>query len=171
MAKVSSAEHASVIPLVDLGPDRYRALNSRLPRLLDSLRSAPAIERGRGSTFPRTAGVYLFAEDGAARYVGQTRDLRRRITQHCAGYSQQNQATFAFLLARQEAEADPRIDLRRSRKALSADPRFADMFRRTRERVSRMAVRYVEVDDPELRTVFEVYATVMLGTDNSFETH
>ena len=105
------------------------------------------------------------------RYVGQTRNLRRRITQHGASYSQQNQATFAFILARHEAEADPRIDLSRSRKELAADPRFAAIFRRARERVGRMAVRYVEVDDPELTTVFEVYATVVLGTDNSFETH
>jgi hypothetical protein len=34
-----------------------------------------------------------------------------------------------------------------------------------------MLIRAVEVEDPELRSVFEVYATVMLGTDNSFETH
>jgi hypothetical protein len=34
-----------------------------------------------------------------------------------------------------------------------------------------MEVRYVEVNDPELRTIFEVYATVMLGTDNVLETH
>ena len=160
-----------IVPLADGGSDRFRALTKRLPRLLGALRSAPAIQRGSGSTFPNTPGIYLFAEDGVPRYVGQTRNLRRRITQHGAAYAQQNQATFAFILARQEAEADPTIDLSRSREKLAADPRFATIFRRARERVARMAVRYVEVDDPELRTVFEVYATVVLGTDNSFETH
>lgn len=36
-----------------------------------------------------------------------------------------------------------------------------------------MDVRFVEISDPELPTVFEVYAAVALGTleYNSFETH
>jgi hypothetical protein len=36
-----------------------------------------------------------------------------------------------------------------------------------------MEFRCIEVGDPELRTVFEVYATLTLGTSehNSFETH
>jgi hypothetical protein len=36
-----------------------------------------------------------------------------------------------------------------------------------------MQVRYVEIDDPELRTVFEVYAAVAFGTAEhpSFQTH
>jgi len=51
------------------------------------------------------------------------------------------------------------------------DPRFEALFRQHRQRVARMAIRAVMVEEPELRTVFEVYASVMLGTENSFETH
>ena len=60
-----------------------------------------------------------------------------------------------------------------TRKALEADPVFAQLFEQAKARVASMDVRYVKVDDPELRTIFEVYAAVMLGTSeyNSFETH
>ena len=145
-----------IVPLAGGGSDRFRVLAKRLPRLLGALRSAPAIQRGSGSTLPETPGIYLLTENGEPAYVGQTRNLRRRLAEHGAGSARQNQATFAFNLAREQAEADPRVDLSRSREELAADPRFAAIFRRARERVASMSIRYVEVGDPELRTVLEV---------------
>jgi hypothetical protein len=171
MKHLQGAATRDIVPLAGGGVDRFRKLARRLPQLLATLRSAPAIQLVAGTTVPERAGIYLFAEDGIPRYVGQTRNLRRQLTQHGAAFARQNQATFAFNLARAEAQADRRIPLSRSREELAADPRFAVLFRRARERVAGMSIRFVEVDDPELRTVFEVYATVMLGTDNSFETH
>jgi hypothetical protein len=159
------------VPLADGGGERFRALAKRLPKLLYALRSVPSIQRGSGVTLPQAPGVYLLTEDGVPVYVGQTRNLRRRLAQHGAAAGRENQATFAFNRARREAEAGSEIDLVRSRHELAADPRFGALFREHRERVSKMAIRAVEVDDPELRTVLEVYATVLLGTENSFETH
>jgi len=91
--------------------------------------------------------------------------------QHAAEWARENQATFAFNRARALAALDPAIDLRRTRKALAADAVFAPLFARERERVATMSFRHVEVRDAELRTVFEVYASVVLGTENTFETH
>jgi hypothetical protein len=166
-----TTKHRDLVPLKDGGGDRFRVLVERLPQLLEALRSAPAIQRGSGVTLPQAPGIYLLAEDGVPVYVGQTRNLRRRLAQHGAAAGRQNQATFAFSRARRDAEAGAEIDLARSRRDLATDPRFEALFRQHRERVSRMTIRAVEVDDPELRTVFEVYATVLLGTENSFETH
>lgn len=150
---------------------RWDAIAARLPELLDDLLSAPGLKLGEGAHFPATAGVYLFTEGIQPVYVGQTRNLRRRILQHTQAWARENQATFAFLRARSEALLDPTFDSRRTRKALVEDPVFAAMFERARRQVASMTIRHVEVDDPDLRTVFEVYATVLLGTENTFETH
>jgi hypothetical protein len=105
-------------------------------------------------------------------YVGQTRNLRNRIKQHGGRASRHNQAVFAFNLARLEAQARG-LQLNGTRRQLENNVQFLELFRLSRERVAGMTVRFVEVTDPELRTVFEVYAAVALDTlkHNSFETH
>jgi hypothetical protein len=78
-----------------------------------------------------------------------------------------------FNIARRKVEDHRSFNIHLTRRALEADPTFAQLFREARARVARMQVRYVEINDPELRTIFEVYAAVALGTaeHNSFETH
>lgn len=157
-------------PSVKDGLDRWAAIESRLPALLAELRAAQPMQHG-SVTVPRAPGVYLFSEHDRPVYVGQTRNLRRRLAQHTGAWARENQATFAFNRARDEAALDPTFNPRRTRKELAGDSSFRTMFSRARERVAAMSVRFVEVDDPELRTVFEVYASVALGTENTFETH
>lgn len=88
-----------------------------------------------------------------------------------AGRSAGASSTFAFIRARAEAGLDPAFVGGRTRKVLADDPEFAAIFSRARKHVATMTVRFMEVDNPELRTVFEVYASVVLGTENTFETH
>ena len=59
------------------------------------------------------------------------------------------------------------------RETVAATPEFRPYFEDAKAEVARMDVRFVEVPEPELRTVFEVYAALALGTTdfNSFETH
>jgi hypothetical protein len=116
--------------------------------------------------------VYLLSEEHPI-YVGQTRNLLQRLRQHGGVSSRENQASLAFNIARREAAGHPSFNNHLTRRELEADPAFAQLFREARARVARMQVRYVEIDDPELRTVFEVYAAVAFGTTehNRFETH
>jgi hypothetical protein len=60
-----------------------------------------------------------------------------------------------------------------TRTQLAADALFDELLRRARQRVALMEARFVAIDDAELRTVFEVYAAVALGTQDfdSSETH
>ena len=167
----SARMQGNPVPLADGGAERYRHLARQLPALLGALRHAPEVRSRSASQIPEEPGVYLLVEEGVPVYVGQTQNLRRRLSQHGASWGRHNQATFAFARAREEARADPEIEVARSREELESDPRFAAIFRRHRDRVAAMPARIVEVDDPELRTVFEVYATIMLGTENTFETH
>lgn len=165
-------EHLAVVPLAAGGEERFGLLAVRLLGLLEALRSALPTHSGGGRVLPRAAGTYLLTEGHVPIYVGQTRNLRRRIADHGGVNSRENQASLAFNIAREEAAKDEFIRLDVSRKSLSEDPRFRELFRLARERVSSMTIRFVEVDDPELRTVFEVYAAVALGTErNSFDTH
>lgn len=151
---------------------RWDEIEQALPRVLIALTSAPAIRRGDGVVVPARPGVYLLSEGSRPIYVGQTRNLRRRLAQHASTWAKQNQASFAFSQARVEAlTTNPSLRRHRTRAALADDPEFALVFSRHRERVAAMVIQYVEVSDPELRTVFEVYAAVILGTENTFETH
>ncbi len=150
---------------------RWDALAERLPTLLAQLCAAEPVLLGMRPAVPAKAGVYLFTEAGAHVYVGQTRNLRRRLTQHSGNWAKENQATFAFGRARAEALKTTSLAGLRTRRALASHSDFEVIFAQARRAVAAMDVRFVEVDDPELRTVFEVYATVLLGTENSFETH
>jgi hypothetical protein len=160
------------VPLAEGGPARFEALANELPRLLDRLRHAPVWSSERDGALPAVPGVYLLSEEHLI-YVGQTRNLRRRLRQHGGRSSPENQASLAFNIARRKAADYPSINIHLTRRALEIDLVFAELFREARARVARMQVRYVEIDDPELRTVFEVYAAVAFGTSehNSFETH
>lgn len=157
---------------VRAGLDRWEALVGELPALLDALWDAASYPRLDHPAIPRAAGVYLFVEEGKALYVGQTRDLRRRLADHCRVSSRENQASFAFNLARESA-AEARLSVVGYRKVLAVEPAFAEHFAAAKARVAAMDIRFIELDDPELRTVFEVYGTLALGTEryNTFETH
>jgi hypothetical protein len=160
------------VPLAEAGIARFEALADELPRLLDRLRRAPVWSSERDGPLPAVPGVYLLSEEHPI-YVGQTRNLRRRLRQHGGVSSRENQAPLAFNIARRKAADHPSFNTHLTRRALEADPAFAQLFGEARARVARMQVRYVEIGDPELRTVFEVYAAVAFGTaeHNSFETH
>ncbi len=124
-----------------------------------------------GSLIPAEAGVYLFSDGGEHLYVGQTRDLRRRLRQHTSRSSRHGQAAFAWLLACQEAKAR-RLDLSTTRAAREQEPAFAEVFDVAKLRVAAMAVGWVLEPDPIRRTLFEMYAALVLRTPhNSFETH
>ena len=93
--------------------------------------------------------------------------------EHTRPSSPENSAPFAFNIARQEAIRQ-NIDATGSRKAISKLPDFAELFDAAKSRVRAMEFRFVEIEDPPLRTIFEVYASLALGTHgdfNVFETH
>jgi predicted GIY-YIG superfamily endonuclease len=151
------------------GRDQWNDLEMRLPILLDELLGAEAVPASMASA-PNLPGVYLFSEGDRPVYIGQSRKLRQRLRNHVRGTSH-NQSTFAFARARAEALLDPSFSVGLRRKELEADRRFAEILLRARLGVAAMKFRYVVEEDPNLRTVFEAYASMILGTENVFETH
>lgn len=156
------------LPISRSGLREVGELFTRLPILLDQLCSMSPIS----GKVPSSGGVYAFSENGKPMYVGQTRNLRNRLRQHGGPASQHNQAVFAFNLAKADALAAGTYPAG-TRRTAERDAVFAELFMAQRKRVAAMDVRFVEIDDPQLRTFFEVYAAVALDTleYNSFETH
>ncbi len=143
-----------------------------LPKLLTDLRTSPGHRVADHPAIPSAAGVYLFSEGRRPIYVGQSRNLRRRLSQHTGATRRENEASFAFNIAKREAaRAGLALDL--DRRALEANLDFVPYFDDARAAVAAMRVQYIELVDPVERTLFEVYASLALGTGefNSWETH
>jgi hypothetical protein len=145
---------------------------SQLPTLLAELRASAGHRVADHPTIPSAPGIYLFSEGRRPVYVGQTRNLRRRLQQHTGLTRRENEASFAFNIAKREA-ARAGVILGRGRPALETNPAFAPHFDRARAAVATMRVRYIELEDPVTRTLFEIYASLALNTRefNSWETH
>ena len=146
--------------LVDQLPVLMERLESDGPRTWDSLGPLPQ------------KGIYLFSEDGRDLYIGRSDSIRQRIRQHGRRGSSHLQAPFAFNLARRDA-GTAGVDVNGiSREDLQNDAAFAALFKESKVRVRRMHIRAVEVNDPILQTLFEVYASLELNTPfNDFRTH
>ncbi|MCX6096592.1 MAG: GIY-YIG nuclease family protein [Candidatus Bipolaricaulota bacterium] len=116
------------------------------------------------------AGIYLFSEDGQTLYVGRTNRLRRRLQDHAR--NSQNQATFAFLLAREETSKKAAYRTRSSRRDLMKDPDFRSAFDKARERIRGMDVQFVEETDPTRQALLEICAALRAeATYNDFDNH
>lgn len=172
----TTAEQANrEIPVLSDGLAEFDALLDDLSPLLDRLLAAhacPRLEHGRGGV-PKLPGVYLFScFDGRPIYVGQSRDLNRRLADHCRPGSDHNKASFAFNIAKKTA-AQAGVLPTGFRADLAEHQDFVAHFASAKEQVAKMPVRFTHEPNPYLRTVFEVYATLVLNTKkfNSHETH
>jgi hypothetical protein len=154
------------------GVEIFDRVAADLPRLLDLLLAAEAAPVAQHEVIPNTPGVYLFSEQSKPIYVGQTRKLRERLGNHTNPLGKNNQATFAFLVAKAEAR-NAGVDIMQFRAQLEADQQFAEHFQAAKLRVSEMDVRFTEIPGPIDRSLFEIYAALALDTlvFNSFETH
>ena len=144
----------------------------QLEAILNELRSAPATQLKGHPSVPKAPGVYLFSEKGKPMYVGQSRNLRRRLREHTNEKSHENSAPFAFNLAL-EVAIEKKLDLPKKRKEKELDPEFAKSFLTAKKRVAAMEVQFIELPGAIERYLFEPFATDALDTHqyNSFETH
>lgn len=154
------------------GVTQFHQAVEQMPALLVELTTAAKRRVSEHPSVPNAPGIYLFSDDDAPLYVGQTRKLRTRLQQHTGATRGSNQASFAFLIAKREAAAAG-LDIARYRAVLEADLAFIPHFDAARALVAGMDVQFVELADALTRTLFEVYASLALNTVeyNSFETH
>ena len=160
-------------------PLAWEAVQTRLPDLLNELKSCPPLLRDsprRLLDIPKQ-GIYVFYEDGRPRYVGRSDRMRTRILEHGRAGSRHNAATFAFLLATEVAHGKGIDRTARTRDDLQKADDFKPLYDEAKARVRRMEFKVVEVTDPIEQAAFEVYAALCLKTTleqggyNDFRNH
>ena len=150
--------------------EEFDQIIAEMPRLLSSLEAAELLGRNDLHNIPQR-GVYVLYEDGKPIYVGRSNRLRKRLLEHSRRSSTHTSATFSFNLAKEEA-AKRGIDTSRSRNQLERDSIFNGLFTQAKERVSLMKIRMVQIENPVIQTLFEVYAALELKTPyNDFDSH
>ena len=144
----------------------FEDLISELEPTLDRLWKAPALRRAEHTTIPARPGVYLFTRRDEAVHVGQAENLHRRLAEQCRPSSGHTKATLAFAVARRAARGEG-LDVDGPPARLATSDAFVPFFDRAKEAVAALPVRFLEVESPELRTLFAVYGSMALGTGES----
>ncbi|WP_297341007.1 hypothetical protein [Pseudophaeobacter sp.] len=119
------------------------------------------------------SGVYLFSDGEQHLYVGRSRNMRRRYGLHTRPSADHNQASFAFLLAREATGMQTASYKQKGgRKELAEDPDFFEAFTHAKSRIRNMNYRFVEETDGTRQALLEIYCSVALETPyNDFRTH
>jgi GIY-YIG catalytic domain len=146
------------------GRQRFDAAIDRMQPLLDELQQAPRHCVADHPSIPAAPGIYLFSSHEVPIYVGQSRNLRKRLTQHTDSKSGRDQASFAFNLAKRSAR-EAGVPLTGSRSVVESLPEFAAHFDHARKEVAEMEVQFIELHDPIERSLFEIYAALTFETD------
>jgi hypothetical protein len=137
---------------------KFEKIINQLSDLMQQLANSPLRQRNSLGDIPN-------------KYVGRSNRMKDRIQEHGRKSSYHNSATFAFILAKEIAN-EQGIDINKTRNALESDSTFSDIFLEQKERVSGMKVRVIEINDPIIQTIFEVYVSMELNTEyNDFDTH
>lgn len=148
----------------------FQAIIELFPGYMKELLKSPPVPANELKNVPKQ-GIYVFYEDNKPIYVGRSKNFRQRFKQHSQMSSNHNSATFAFIIAKHDAEKK-NIDLNKTRDELQVDPDFLPFFKNAKERVSEMKIKVIDIENPIEQTLFEVYAALELKTPyNDWETH
>ena len=149
---------------------KFDKMIDQLPLLLDQLVKSPSKNRDTLGALPQK-GIYLFYENECPIYVGRSNRIKERLQEHSRPSSTHTSATFAFNLAK-KAAIEKEMDVNNiPRVHLEKDSDFSSLFSEAKEKVSRMSIKVIEIDDPIIQTIFEVYVSVKFNTFNEFDNH
>lgn len=149
--------------------DVVEQLHGKFERLL----ACPPQRFGALSRPLPNRAIYLFSESATHLYVGRTNDLPGRLGNHCRPTARDNQATFAFLMARRDTGFEKATYTKEGSRAwLQQHPEFATAFDAAKRRVRAMDIRFIEEPDPIRQALLEIYVATVLKTPyNDFENH
>ena len=160
---------------------QFESIIKKLPQYLRELTEpdsipmeSPAQRRFLRKSLPASEGVYVLYEDDKPMYVGRSDRLADRLLEHGQPANGPESATFAFNLAylKWRPETEFANMSRRERQAFKLAPEYDILFDESKERVRKMCVRAVGIENPFEQAVFELYAHVTLETPfNSFRNH
>lgn len=150
---------------------QFKQLIDQMPDLMQELNNSNYYTYGSLGNLPQK-GVYVFYDGDKPVYVGRTNRMRSRIKEHGRPGSGHNSAPFAFNMAKKQA-AEKGIDLLKTRSLLEKDELFKNLFKLSKEKITKMQIKVIEINDPNLQALFELYASIELNTYdlNSFDNH
>ena len=146
----------------------FAEINSKMKPLLEQLQKSTAYSNETLQNLDLHCGVYVFYQDGNAKYVGRVgphsaQGIRTRIAQHCKG--RPSEAPLASLMTIEYLGLGP---LTRAKLASDYRPQFDEQ----QTLVRNMEIRAVEIKCCATQAVFEIYAALTLQTSyNDFCTH
>ena len=168
---------------IDECPHSFRRLTSVvLPGYMRKLRRAMqkphrAVEFSRPGAGPATiarafnregdfSGCYVLMKGKSPKYVGISRSVLNRLRQHVTGKDHFG-ASLVFAITKRKLKAEGHRDVLMKRRIFRAE------FRRSQAYLRRLDVAFVEIDNPVVLHLFEVYAAIKLDTSkwNTFRTH
>jgi len=114
-------------------------------------------------------GVYVFYDDDKVKYVGKTDNLERRLKEHASENAKNNNAGFAFKLARLEWDENKNNKSNRkfTRRELEEMELFKPHFDEAKKAVRKMQMKYVEIDNPYHQYLFEFWLAVKLKAEHN----
>jgi hypothetical protein len=136
----------------------FQSLTASIPGLFATLTRSPLWEMKGLSAYKHKAGVYVFFEGGQPVYVGRTRNLQGRLRGHVV--LNHNSASFAFRNTRKAVNMYATYKRTGSRSELQNHAVFRPEFVRQVARVKTLQVRFLEVPDPIVRYLLELYAYI-----------
>ena len=143
--------------------EELRSLLIQMKPLLVKLKACPPETSATRKNLP-PVGIYVFYEDGNPLYVGRSGKgtIPKRIGNHCLRGSKPSMAPLAVKLVKE--------CIGKEAKGLSAKKigeTYPCEFARQKKRVRQMKVRGVKITDCAIRAVFEIYASLALGTPHN----
>ena len=151
----------------------FEKLIDKMPTNLKLLLEQPPITIEKiGITKIPKKGIYVFFEDNKPIYVGRSNRLKERLKEHSSSSSDHYSATLAFRIAKKSASVIQIRANKQTNQQLMENSDFVKTFKAAKERISRVKIRFVEIEDQIEQAVFEIYAHLDLGTElNDFNTH
>lgn len=118
---------------------------------------------GRSTDFP---GCYAFLDEEKPIYVGISRSLIKRLTQHL-NHDSHYSASLVYKMATEDYPHEMKRD------QAMKDDQFREVFFHSQQRLQAMRIAFIEVQNDLELYVFEVYASMRLDTNiwNTFRTH
>lgn len=159
-------------------PEDFKPINSDFIQIVKGVEEKASILLGSPKyhmdALPQempVKGVYLFSENGCALYVGRTNNLRKRLQYHTRNSHQQ--ATFAFLLAREQTgNIKATYQKKGSRGDLLSQPAFRLAFDGARERIKRIDVQFIEESNSIRQALLEICTALRAKAKyNDFDNH
>jgi len=152
---------------------KFKEYTDKMQSRFQELSEKEPIARGEIGKDPEKVpqqGVYVFYENDIAMYVGRSNRLKERLREHSQS-RQHYSATLAIKIAKRNMPTLQNEERKPTVKQLMDNEDFKKEFEYARDKIAKMKIRCVKIEDQIEQAMFEIYAHLELDTEfNDFKT-